>query len=179
MRLKYRIWNVKAFMSFAFYPITSIAICIVTVVILDGILGKVMLQIGKGTVEYDILFAIVSIIIELSNNYKENKMSWIMLREYYNVIIEYEVDKSVLMRTTYFLEEEQQAIDEYIARGGKLGEEDKETPMDIIEATWNQLSNIKMLTRICLQRWNMRVRKKSWINISKLILSKRNYIIGL
>lgn len=45
-------------MSFAFYPITSIAICIVTVVILDGILGKVMLQIGKGTVEYDILFAI-------------------------------------------------------------------------------------------------------------------------
>ena len=44
-------------MSFAFYPITSIAICIVTVVILDGILGKVMLQIGKGTVEYDILFA--------------------------------------------------------------------------------------------------------------------------
>ena len=166
-------------MSFAFYPITSIAICIVTVVILDGILGKVMLQIGKGTVEYDILFAIVSIIIELSNNYKENKMSWIMLREYYNVIIEYEVDKSVLMRTTYFLEEEQQAIDEYIARGGKLGEEDKETPMDIIEATWNQLSNIKMLTRICLQRWNMRVRKKSWINISKLILSKRNYIIGL
>lgn len=142
MRLKYRIWNVKAFMSFAFYPITSIAICIVTVLILDGILGKVMLQIGKGTVEYDILFAIVtgvtasfivSIIIELSNNYKENKMSWIMLREYYNVIIEYEVDKSVLMRTTYFLEEEQQAIDEYIARGGKLGEEDKETPMDIIE----------------------------------------------
>ena len=128
-------------MSFAFYPITSIAICIVTVVILDGILGKVMLQIGKGTVEYDILFAIVtgvtasfivSIIIELSNNYKENKMSWIMLREYYNV----------LMRTTYFLEEEQQAIDEYIARGGKLGEEDKETPMDIIEATWNQLPNI-------------------------------------
>lgn len=62
-------------MSFAFYPITSIAICIVTVVILDGILRKVMLQIGKGTVEYDILFAIVtgvtasfivSIIIELS-----------------------------------------------------------------------------------------------------------------
>lgn len=58
---------------------------------------------------YNIIFALttgavasflVSFVVELSSNYRHNKLAWYELKEYYSTVMDYESRKQVMMKLT-------------------------------------------------------------------------------
>lgn len=151
MRFKYRIKEALNFLSFAFYPKTTLIACSVFSTIVITILGIMMVAIPKESNWYDIIFALntdaagsffVSFVVELASNYRHNKLVWHELQEYYSVVMEYEIRKQVMMQLAPHQRAEKKAHEEFVAAGGveEINEEDE--PKDIIQITWEQLPDI-------------------------------------
>ena len=127
--------------------------------LIDTILGSIMFYTVQNSILYDILFAlitgatasfIVSIVIELSNNYKNNKLAWHELMEYYFVVADYELMKKVLMRDTVDQREEQEMVEEPADREGIL-QDGIEHSADLIQATWKQLPKVMPVLKQTLE----------------------------
>lgn len=109
MRLKYKLKNFTCYITFALYPATTLVACLVSALVINGLLAWGMFRLDTDSVAYDIFFALitgatasffVSIVVELTNNYKHNKLAWYELQGYYQVITDYEVMKHILMHNT-------------------------------------------------------------------------------
>ena len=151
MRMKYRIQEKLKFLAFAFYPKTTLIACTVLSAIIIAVLGIVMATVPHESNWYNIVFAlttgvvgsfIVSVVVELTGNYKHNRLAWYELQDYYSAVLNYESYKQIMMRQTPHQRAEQKAYEEYIAAGGmeELDEDDK--PKDIIQIMWEQLPEI-------------------------------------
>ena len=151
MRLKNRLNETLCFLSFAFYPKTTLIACVIFSVIVVTILGVAMTITPEGTGFYNIVFALttgavasffVSFVVELSNNYRHNKLAWYELKEYYSTVMDYESHKQVMMKLTPHQRAEKKAHEEFVAAGG-IEENDKyDQPKDIIQITWERLPNM-------------------------------------
>ncbi len=148
MKMKYRIKEALQFLSFAFYPRTTLIACAVISVIIIVILGIVMAFIPQDSGCYNMMFALttgavasffVTFVVELTNNYRHNKLSWYELQEYYSAIIKYESYKQIMMQKTPHQRAEKKAYDEFVAAGGA---EEQEDSKDIIQITWEKLPNL-------------------------------------
>ena len=151
MKLKYRIQVAVQFLSFAFYPKTTILSCLVVTVVIDSLLGWSMTRTVNGSVLYNVLFALitgatasffVSIVVEMSSNYRHNLLAWQELQQYYSAISNYETMKQVLLGNTPHQMAEKKAREDFLDDGGMLEECDDVGENDIIQTTWKQLPEI-------------------------------------
>ena len=150
MRLKYRIKEALQFLSFAFYPKTTLIACIAFSLIVIASLVLAMLTIPRDSNWYNVVFAlttgavgssIVSFVVELTSNYKHNKLAWYELQEYYSAIEMYECTKQIEMQNTSFQRAVKKAHEEYQSAGG-IEEIDDDEPKDIIQITWEELPKL-------------------------------------
>lgn len=81
MKMKYRIKEALQFLTFAFYPRTTM-------------------------------------VVEMSNNYRYNKLAWYELQDYYSAVMKYESYKQIMMQQTPHQRAEKKAHDEFVAAGG-------------------------------------------------------------
>ena len=151
MRLKNRLNETLCFLSFAFYPKTTLIACVIFSVIVVTILGVAMTITPEGTGFYNIVFALttgavasffVSFVVELSNNYRHNKLAWYELKEYYSTVMDYESHKQVMMKLTPHQRAEKKAHEEFVAAGGIEEIDEYDQPKDIIQITWERLPNM-------------------------------------
>ena len=151
MRLKNRLNETLCFLSFAFYPKTTLIACVIFSVIVVTILGVAMTITPEGTGFYNIVFALttgavasffVSFVVELSNNYRHNKLAWYELKEYYSTVMDYKSHKQVMMKLTPHQRAEKKAHEEFVAAGGIEENDEYDQPKDIIQITWERLSNM-------------------------------------
>lgn len=151
MRLKNRLNETLCFLSFAFYPKTTLIACVIFSVIVVTILGVAMTITPEGTRFYNIVFALttgavasffVSFVVELSNNYRHNKLAWYELKEYYSTVMDYESHKQVMMKLTPHQRAEKKAHEEFVAAGGIEENDEYDQPKDIIQITWERLPNM-------------------------------------
>lgn len=89
MRFKNRLYEALSFLSFAFYPKTTLVVCVIFSAIVVTILGVAMVITPEESGFYNIVFALttgavasffVSFVVELSNNYRHNKLAWYELK---------------------------------------------------------------------------------------------------
>lgn len=151
MRLKNRLNEMLCFLSFAFYPKTTLIACVIFSVIVVTILGAAMVLTPEGSDFYNIVFALttgavasffVSFVVELSNNYRHNKLAWYELKEYYSTVMDYESHKQVMMKLTPHQRAEKKAHEEFVAAGGIEEIDEYDQPKDIIQITWELLPNM-------------------------------------
>ena len=151
MRLKNRLNEMLRFLSFAFYPKTTLIACVIFSVIVVTILGVAMVLTPEGSGFYNIIFALttgavasffVSFVVELSNNYRHNKLAWYELKEYYSIVMDYESHKQVMMKLTPHQRAEKKAHEEFVAAGGIEENDEYDQPKDIIQITWERLPNM-------------------------------------
>ena len=151
MRLKNRFNEMLCFLSFAFYPKTTLIECVIFSAIVVTILGVVMVLTPEESGFYNIVFALttgavasffVSFVVELSNNYRHNKLAWYELKEYYSTIMDYESYKQVMMKLTPHQRAEKKAHEEFVAAGGIEENDEYDQPKDIIQITWERLPNM-------------------------------------
>lgn len=151
MRLKNRLNETLSFLSFAFYPKTTLIACVIFSVIVVTILGVAMTITPEGTGFYNIVFALttgavasffVSFVVELNNNYRHNKLAWYELKEYYSTVMDYESYKQVMMKLTPHQRAEKKAHEEFVAAGGIEEIDEYDQPKDIIQITWERLPNM-------------------------------------
>lgn len=151
MRLKNRLNETLCFVSFAFYPKTTLIACVIFSVIVVTILGVAMTITPEGTGFYNIVFALttgavasffVSFVVELSNNYRHNKLAWYELKEYYSTVMDYESHKQIMMKLTPHQRAEKKAHEEFVAAGGIEENDEYDQPKDIIQITWERLPNM-------------------------------------
>lgn len=69
-----------------------------------------------------------TLVVEMSNNYRHNKLAWYELQDYYSAVMKYESYKQIMMQQTPHQRAEKKAYDEFVAAGGV---EDKKAPKDI------------------------------------------------
>ena len=95
MKTKYRIKSTIQFFAFAFYPKTTLIVSTIISVIAITLLSWIMSVSKEDSSLYNIAFALitgavasffVAIIVELSNNYRHNKLAWYELQDYYQCI---------------------------------------------------------------------------------------------
>lgn len=153
MKMKYRIKEVMQFLNFAFYPQITLIACAVISVIVVAILGIVMAFIPQDSGSYNMVYALttgaiasffVTFVVEMSNNYRHNKLAWYELQDYYSAVMKYESYKQVMMQQTPHQRAEKKAYDEFVAAGGV---EDKAAPKDIIQITWERLPDLISILR--------------------------------
>ena len=143
------------FLTFAFYPRTTLIACAVISVIVIVILGIVMAFTPQDSGSYNMVYALttgaiasffVTFVVEMSNNYRHNKLAWYELQDYYSAVMKYESYKQIMMQQTQHQRAEKKAYDEFVAAGGV---EDKKAPKDTIQITWERLPDlISILRRI-------------------------------
>lgn len=151
MRLKNRLNEALRFLSFAFYPKTTLIACVIFSASVITILGVAMELVPEWSGFYNIVFALttgaiasffVSFVIELSNNYRHNKLAWYELKEYYSTVMDYESHKQVMMKLTPHQRAEKKAHEEFVAAGGIEEIDEYDQPKDIIQITWERLPNM-------------------------------------
>lgn len=151
MRLKNRLNEALRFLSFAFYPKTTLIACVIYSASVITILGVAMALVPEWSGFYNIVFALttgaiasffVSFVIELSNNYRHNKLAWYELKEYYSTVMDYESHKQVMMKLTPHQRAEKKAHEEFVAAGGIEEIDEYDQPKDIIQITWERLPNM-------------------------------------
>ncbi len=150
-RVGYKWHNIRNFILFAFYPMTTWVTCIVLTIIINCILIVVMQDISKTSVLYDVVYALitgatasllVSVVIEFMNNYKNNRLGWQELQDYYNAVWQYEITRQIDLQQDPFQRARRKAIDEYKLSGGEYLEDEFECPKDVVSSTWMQLPEI-------------------------------------
>ena len=139
-------------LALAFYPMTTLYACIAGMVLVNVILIAFMCFADKGSFFYNILFALftgaaasffVTVIVEMTNNYKKNMLAWHELQEYYTAVIDYEATKHILMGNSIV-----QRIDKELqAEMNFHDEEDITEECDLVQATWKQLPKIMPVLR--------------------------------
>lgn len=158
MRLRYRIKEAFQFLSFAFYPKTTLIACFIFSLIVIAALVFAMLTIPQDSNWYNIIFAlttgavgssIVSFVIELSSNYRHNKLAWYELQDYYSAIEKFESTKQIKMQNTSFQRAQIKAREEFRAAGG-VEEFYDEEPKDIIQITWEELPKFISVLRTAI-----------------------------
>lgn len=136
------------YVHFAFYPLTSIITCLVSMVVLDTIFIMIFQRVEIESEWRSIMLAlitgvtgsfIVSIVIELSNNYKNNRLGYCELSDYYSAIMNYEESKQIGMQNTSFQIIQKKAREDFIASGGKCDDSDIDEPKDIVQIAWEEL----------------------------------------
>lgn len=151
MRFKNILYEALSFLSFAFYPKTTLVVCVIFSAIVVTILGVAMVITPEESGVYNIVFALttgavasffVSFVVELSNNYRHNKLAWYELKEYYLTVMGYESHKQVMMKLTPHQRAEKKAHEEFVAAGGIEEIDEYDQPKDIIQITWEQLPNM-------------------------------------
>lgn len=151
MRLKYRLKEALRFLLFAFYPKTTLIACVIFSVIVITMLGVAMALAPEGSGFYNIVFTLttgavasffVSFVVELSNNYRHNKLAWYELKEYYSIVMKFEKYKQVMMKLTPYQRAVKKAHEEFVAEGGIEEIDEYDQPKDIIQITWEQLPNM-------------------------------------
>lgn len=151
MRFKYRIKEAFHFLGFAVYPKTTLIACAVFSTIVFAVLGIMMLAIPRESDCYNIIFALttgsagsffVTFVVELTTNYRHNKLAWHELQDYYSAIMEYESHKQVMMQLTPHQRAKKKAHEEFVTAGGIDEIETDEEPKDIIQITWEKLPDI-------------------------------------
>lgn len=107
MRLKYRLKEMVRFLRFAFYPRITLITCFLITVLLNLFYFAMMRFLPDNFAYDELLFALVTgatasffvtLVVELSGNYKSNKLAWYELQSYYEIVIEYESMKHILMK---------------------------------------------------------------------------------
>lgn len=158
MRLRYRIKEAFQFLSFAFYPKTTLIACFIFSLIVIAALVFAMLTIPQDSNWYNVIFAlttgavgssIVSFVVELTSNFRHNKLAWYELQDYYFAITEFETHKQVKMQNTSFQRAEIKAREEFRAAGG-VDEFYDEEPKDIIQITWEELPKLSPILRTAI-----------------------------
>lgn len=151
MRLKNRLNEALRFLSFAFYPKITLIACVIFSASVITILGVAMALVPEWSGFYNIVFALttgaiasffVSFVIELSNNYRHNKLAWYELKEYYSTVMDYENHKQVMMKLTPHQSAKKKAHEEFVAAGGIEEIDEYDQPKDIIQITWERLPNM-------------------------------------
>lgn len=151
MRFKNRFNETLRFLSFAFYPKTTLVACVIFSVIVVTILGVAMALTPEESGFYNIVFALttgavasffVSFVVELSNNYRHNKLAWYELKEYYSTVMDYESHKQIMMKLTPHQRAEKMAHEEFVAAGGIEEIDEYDQPKDIIQITWERLPSM-------------------------------------
>lgn len=184
MRFKNRLYEALSFLSFAFYPKTTLVVCVIFSAIVVTILGVAMVITPEESGFYNIVFALttgavasffVSFVVELSNNYRHNKLAWYELKEYYLTVMGYESHKQVMMKLTPHQRAEKKAHEEFVAAGGIEEIDEYDQPKDIIQITWEQLPNMMPIFK---QTFNDKKQFLSDIEIYELesIVSEYNQI---
>lgn len=102
--MKYKIKNLICLLRLALYPTTTILCCLIATITFNIIIGYFMYRVETNSNLYNVLFAlvtgitasfIVSVVVELSNNYRSNRLSCYELDEYYHALISFELNKTV------------------------------------------------------------------------------------
>lgn len=150
MRLTCRIKEAFRFLSFAFYPKTTLIACVVFSFIVIVSLVFVMLTIPQKSNWYNVVFAlttgavgssIVSFVVELTSNYKHNKLAWYELKGYYSALLDFGTFKQILMGKSAPQLALKKAREEFLDAGG-LDDPDEEEPKDEIQAIWEILPKL-------------------------------------
>lgn len=151
MKLRYRIKEAFKFLSFAFYPKTTLIACIVFTGIVIAALVFTMLTIPQESNWYNVVFAlttgavgssIVSFVVELTSNYKHNKLAFYELRKYYSAIENYEIMKQIKMQNTSVVQRAKKKAHEEFQTALGVDEVDEDKPKDIIQITWEELPEL-------------------------------------
>lgn len=174
MRLKYRLKEALRFLLFAFYPKTMLIACVIFSAIVITMLGVAMALAPEGSGFYNIVFALttgavasffVSFVVELSNNYRHNKLAWYELKEYYSTIMKFEKHKQIMMQLTPSQRAVKKAHEEFVAAGGIEEIDEYDQSKDVIQVTWEQLPDIMPIFK---QTFNDKKQFLSDIEIDKL-----------
>lgn len=174
MRLKYRLKEALRFLLFAFYPKTTLIACVIFSTIVITMLGVAMTLAPEGSGFYNIVFALttgavasffVSFVVELSNNYRHNKLAWYELKEYYSTIMKFEKHKQIMMKLTPSQRAVKKAHEEFVAAGGIEEIDEYDQSKDVIQVTWEQLPDIMPIFK---QTFNDKKQFLSDIEIDKL-----------
>lgn len=148
---KHRIKTLLQFIAFAFYPKGALIACILLSLVFLATLGVIMAEIPRDSDWNMLLFALttgatasalVSFVVELTVNYRHNKLAWYELHDYYSIVKDYEGRKQMLMHNTPVQRAEKKAHDEFIAAGGVEELDAEDQPKDLIQATWQQIPEI-------------------------------------
>lgn len=174
MRLKYRLKEALRFLLFAFYPKTTLIACVIFSVIVITMLGVAMALAPEGSGFYNIVFTLttgavasffVSFVVELSNNYRHNKLAWYELKEYYSTIMKFEKHKQIMMKLTPSQRAVKKAHEEFVAADGIEEIDEYDQSKDVIQVTWEQLPDIMPIFK---QTFNDKKQFLSDIEIDKL-----------
>lgn len=169
--------------AFAFYPRTTLIVCTAVSVVVLAALGFIMAIVPRGSAIYDIFFALttgtvgsffVSIVVELSGNYKNNRLAWYELQDYYYAVIDYEMHKQILMQHLPHQRAERKAHDEYAAQEPEDVTDDIEKPKDMIEATWKELPKIMPVFRKTLEDKKAFLNNEEIQELEKILAEYRN-----
>ena len=137
-------------MRFAFYPKITLMVCMSFSGIVITMLGIAMMSVPRESNWYSIVFALttgavgsffVSFFVELTSNYRHNKLAWYELQEYYSTVLDYEGMKQIMMQSAPDQSSERQSYKEFVTAGVEEINED-EKPKDIIQITWEKLPDI-------------------------------------
>lgn len=151
MKIKAMKKELLQYLEFAFYPATTLIACTAISAVVIAILVITMLTTPQNSILYNIVFTLttgaaasffVSVIVEMASNFKRNKLAWYELEEYHKTLLDYEMNKQILMQLTPHQRAEKKAHEEFVAAGGieEIDEDDK--PKDIIQIIWNELPTI-------------------------------------
>lgn len=145
-----------------FTPFFTIGFCLISMLILIIILSIPMLYLTKGSLAYDVLFALltgvvvsllVSVAIEASSNYRKNARRALELAEYFMTFYDFETNKGVRMQLDSFLHPEfmeryrQVGEQETADESGEAEETSEEEdfmglPLDDIQIVWDMLPDL-------------------------------------
>ena len=156
MRFKYKIKTVFQFFAFAFYPKTTLVVCAAFTAALVVILGVILSFTKEGTGVYNVLFALVTgavasffvtFIVELSGNYRHNKIALQELGDYYHTVAEFEGRKNIHKgRSSHQRAEKLAKMDAGVLDDPEFedirSEINKEYHKDDIQATWAELPEL-------------------------------------
>lgn len=152
---RYKFENYLFSLCLALYPFTTIFCCLLVTLILNVFLGCCMFYVIPNSVIYNVLFTLttgvttscfVAIVVELSNNYKSNRLACHELESYYNLIVAFERNK-------------------YIANKFMNADEEHEVH-DIVQLVWKDLPKMAPLLLTTLEH------KKAFLTDSEIKILK-------
>lgn len=127
----------------------------------------ILSSVPADTTAYNVLFALttgavgsffVSIIVELTSNYRHNKLGWYELKSYYSIVSRFEMEKQIRMGNSLSQRAKQQARKDAGLTDEIQSELDKEYQKDAVQATWKLLPQIIPVLKETLEN------KKAFLN---------------
>lgn len=160
MKLRYRMKTLFQHVMMALYPKATIVACIVVAVITAAALGVALLNTERGTAVYDFLLAMltgaivslfVAMVVELTGNYRHNRLALHELQDYYMAIVGFTTRRRIYMRGLGAILDDD-GVDGGSVDKGDAGENaaggagdvesdasEDDAPKDNVQATWELL----------------------------------------